>query len=328
MKAFIYEEYGSPEVLHLREIAKPTPKSNEVLIRIHATTVTSGDWRVRSLEVPFGFGLISRLVFGIIKPRNPILGSELSGVIEAVGKDVTKFKIGDHVFAFDGFGMGCHAEFKCLHQDGAMALKPVNLTWDEAAALSFGGTTALSFLRRGKLQLGEKVLINGASGSVGTAAVQLAKYFGAHVTGVCSTANQELVKSLGADHVVDYTKEDFTEASERYDIIIDTVGTAPFSRSKNLLKKGGRLLMVIADLPDMFQIPWVLMTSNRKIIAGPAAERAEDLQFLADISKEGAFKPVIDRRYPFDLIPSAHRYIDTGRKKGNVVIEVQQNLSY
>ncbi len=327
MKAFIYEEYGPPEVLHLREIAKLTPKSNEVLIRIHATTVTSADWRVRSLKVPFGFGLISRLVFGISKPRNPILGSELSGVIEAIGKDVTKFKIGDHVFAFDGFGMGCHAEFKCLHQDGAMALKPDNLTWDEAAALSFGGTTALSFLRRGKLLRGEKVLINGASGSVGTAAVQLAKYFGAHVTGVCSTANLELVRSLGADHVIDYTKEDFTKDSELYDVIVDTVGTAPFSRSKNSLKKGGRLLMVVADLPDMLQIPLVSMISNKRIVAGPAAERAEDLQFLADLSKEGAFKPVIGMRYPFDNLPSAHSYVDAGHKKGNVVIVLEPSVS-
>lgn len=325
MQVVIYKEYGSPEVLQLKEVVTPTPKNNEVLIKLHATTVTSGDCRVRSMTVPYGFGLMSRLFFGILKPKNSILGSELSGEIEAVGKDVTKFKIGDRVFAFDGVRMGCYAHYKCLHEDGAMAIKPSNLTWDSAAALSFGGTTALSFFRRGKLQRGERVLINGASGSVGTAAVQLAKHFGAHVTGVCSTANVELVKLLGADHVIDYTKEDFTNDSEFYDVIVDAVGTAPFSRSKNSLKEGGRLLSVVADLPDMLRIPWVSMTSSKRIVAGPAAERAEDLRFLADLAEAGKFKPVIDRRYSFQQIPQAHVYTDTGRKKGNVVITMEIN---
>lgn len=320
MKAVVYERYGPPEVLQLKELEKPTPKDNEVLIKTHATTVTSGDWRLRSLNVPVGFGFIMRLVFGISKPKQPILGSELAGVIESVGKHVRNFKVGDQVFAFSDAGMGCHAEYKCMPQDGAVVLKPPSLSYDEAAALSFGGTTALDFLRRGKLQSGERVLINGASGGVGTAAVQLAKHFGADVTGVCSTANVKLVRSLGASHVIDYTKEDFTQNGETYDVIVDTVGTAPFSRSKDSLTNGGRLLMILAGLPDMLEVPWVSMTSSKKIIAGPAAVRAEDLRFLARLAEAGEFKPVIDRRYPFEQIAEAHRYVDTGRKKGNVVV--------
>ena len=325
MKAIVYERYGPPEVLQLKEVEKPTPKDNEVLIKTHATTVTSGDWRVRSLSVPVGFGLISRLVFGISRPRQPILGTELAGEIESVGKDVNKFKVGDQVFAFSGASMGCHAEYKCMPEDGAVALKPPNLTYDEAAAISFGGTTALDFLRRGKLQRGERVLVNGASGGVGTAAVQLARHFGADVTGVCSTANVELVRSLGATHVVDYTKEDFTRNGETYDVIVDTAGTAPFSRSKASLKEGGRLLMVLGGLPDMLQIPWVSMTSSKKVIAGPAAGRAEDLRFLAGLAEAGEFKPVIDRRYPFEQIAEAHSYVDTGHKKGNVIITLERD---
>jgi len=205
-------------------------------------------------------------------------------------------------------------------EDGAVALKPANLTFDEAAAMSSGGTTALDFLRRGQLQRGEKVLINGASGGVGTAAVQLAKHFGADVTGVCSTANVELVRSLGAHHVIDYTTEDFTEQGATYDVIVDTAGTAPFSRSKRALKERGRLLVVLGGLPDLLHVPWVAITSHKKVIAGPAAWRAEDVRFLAELAEAGAFKPVIDRRYPFEQIAEAHRYVDTGRKKGNVII--------
>ncbi|MEX1211796.1 MAG: NAD(P)-dependent alcohol dehydrogenase, partial [Balneolaceae bacterium] len=228
-------------------------------------------------------------------------------------------------FVFSGAAMGCYVEYKCMPEDGAVALKPANLTYDEAAALSFGGTTALDFFKRGNLQSGDNVLINGASGGVGTAAVQLAKHFGAEVTGVCSTTNIELVKSLGADHVIDYTKEDFTENGRTYDIIVDTAGTAPYSRIKHSLKDGGRLLLVLGGLPQMLQIPWVWMTSNKKIIAGPASERVEDLHLLAKLAETGEFKPVIDRRYPFEQMVEAHRYVDTGRKKGNVVITLQQH---
>jgi NADPH:quinone reductase-like Zn-dependent oxidoreductase len=325
MKAIVYTQYGSPDVLKLQEVAKPAPKDNEVLIKIYATTVTSGDWRVRSLSMPIGFGLISRLVFGVLKPRQPILGTELAGKIAAVGKDVSNFKVGDQVFAFDGARMACHAEYKCMSADGTVALKPVNLTYEEAAAMSFGGTTILDFFRRGKLQSGEKVLINGASGCVGTAAVQLAKHCGAEVTGVCSTTNVELVKSLGADWVIDYTKEDFAKNGETYDVIVDMVGNAPFSRSKGVLKRGGRLLMVLAGLPDILQIPWVAMASSKKVIAGPAAEKVEDLHFLANLAETGAFKPIIDRRYPLAHIAEAYSYVDTGHKKGNVVITIEHD---
>jgi NADPH:quinone reductase-like Zn-dependent oxidoreductase len=320
MKAIVYERYGPPEVLELKEIPKPIPRDNEVLIKIRATTVTSGDWRVRSLDMPTGFGLISRLMFGISRPRQTIPGTELAGDLESVGKNVRKFKVGDPVFAFSGAGMGCYAEYKCMPEDGPVVRKTANMTYDEAAALSFGGTTALHFFRVGKLESGEKVLINGASGGVGTAAVQLAKHLGANVTGVCSTANIELVLSLGAHHVIDYTQEDFTENGETYDVIVDTVGTAPFSRSKGSLKENGRLLLVLGGLPDMLKIPWVSLTSRRKVIAGPAAERVEDLRFLAELAEAGEFKPVIDRRYSFEQMVEAHRYVDSGRKKGNVII--------
>ncbi len=320
MKAIVYDKYGPPDVLQLKEVEKPAPKDNEVLIRAHSTTVTSADSRVRSLNVPPGFGLISRLFLGVSRPRQPILGTELAGEIESVGKDVGNFKVGDQVFAFSGAGMGCHAEYKCMPEDGAVALKPPILTCEEAAAISFGGTTALYFFRRGKLQSGERVLVNGASGSVGTAAVQLARHFGADVTGVCSAANVELVRSLGATHVIDYSKEDFTHNGETYDVIVDTVGTAPFSRSKDSLREGGRLLMVLAGLPEMLRVPWVFMTSSKRIIAGVAPERAANLRFLAELAQTGAFRPVIDRCYPFEQIAEAHRYVDTGRKKGNVVI--------
>jgi NADPH:quinone reductase-like Zn-dependent oxidoreductase len=221
--------------------------------------------------------------------------------------------------------MGCYAEYKCMSQDGAVARKPAHLTYDEAAAISFGGTTALDFFRRGKLQRGETVLVNGASGGVGTAAVQLARHFGAEVTGVCSAANLELVKSLGANHVIDYTQEDFTKNGEAYDVIVDTVGTAPFSRSKGSLKERGRLLLVLGGLPDLLQIPWVWMTSRKRVLGGPAFGRPEDVRFLAELAETGEFKPFIDRRYRFEQIAEAHRYVDTGRKRGNVVITLEPN---
>jgi NADPH:quinone reductase-like Zn-dependent oxidoreductase len=267
---------------------------------------------------------MGRLVFGISKPRQPILGTELAGEVEAIGKDVRKFETGDQVFAFPGARMGGHAQYKCVPENSAVALKPVNLTFEEAAAISFGGTTALDFFRKAKLERGEKVLINGASGGVGTAAVQLAKHFGADVTGVCSATNVELVRSLGAQHVIDYTTEDFTNNGARYDVIVDTVGTAPFSRVQGSLKDGGRLLLVLGGLPDLLGAPWASMTSSKKVIAGPAAVRPDDLRFLAQLAEAGEFKPVIDRRYPFEQIVEAHRYVDTGRKKGNVVITLAQ----
>lgn len=320
MKAVVYEQYGSPDVLRFTEVPTPVPRDDEVLIRIEATTVTAADWRVRSLDVPAGFGLLSRLALGVTGPRQPILGTELSGVITAVGKDVTKFKQGDAVFASPGVRMGCHAEYTCVSQNAAVALKPANLSHDVAAALSFGGTTALHFLRKAKLIAGEYVLVNGASGGVGTAAVQLAKHFGATVTAVCSAANTDLVRSLGAENVIDYTNEDFTRNGHTYDVIIDTAGTAPFARSKASLRRNGRLLMVLGGMRDLLSIPWIALTNSRKVIGGTANPTASDLRFLGDLAERGEFTPVIDRRYRFDEIVEAHRYVDTGRKKGNVVI--------
>jgi NADPH:quinone reductase-like Zn-dependent oxidoreductase len=320
MKAIVCSGYGSPDVLQVKEVPKPVPGDKEVLIKVLATTVTAGDWRVRSMDVPTGFRLLARLALGIRKPRQPILGTELSGEIEAVGKAVTRWKPGDQVFAFSDLRMGCHVEWKCLPEDGSVVAKPANLTHEEAASLSFGGTTALTYLRKGKIQRGDKVLVNGASGAVGTAAVQLAKHFGAHVTGVCSGGNFELVRSLGADALIDYSKEDFTKNGETYDIIVDTAGTAPFSRSKRSLGKGGRLLQVLGGLPDLLRAPWISLTTDKKVIAGPQSPSPDDVRFLADLAEKGRLKPVIDRRYPFDRIADAHRYVDAGHKKGSVVI--------
>ncbi|MFN2239490.1 MAG: NAD(P)-dependent alcohol dehydrogenase [Thermoanaerobaculia bacterium] len=323
MKAVVYQQYGGPDVLRFTEVTTPVPKNDEVLIRIHATTVTAADWRVRSLSVPKGFGLISRLAIGVTGPRQPILGTELSGVITAIGKAVTKFKPGDAVFAFPGIRMGCHAEYRCMAEEAAVALKPANLSQDQAAALSFGGTTALHFLREAKLSAGEKVLVNGASGAVGTAAVQLARHFGAEVTAVCSAGNADLVRSLGADHIIDYTTEDFTRNGRVYDVIMDTAGTAPFARSSGSLREGGRLLLVLGGLRDLLSIPWIALTNSRRVIGGTAKEKSSDLRLLADLAERGEFTPVIDRRYRFDEIVEAHRYVDTGRKKGNVVITLE-----
>ncbi|TVR68886.1 MAG: NAD(P)-dependent alcohol dehydrogenase [Sphaerobacteraceae bacterium] len=322
MRAAIYTEYGPPEVIQVKEVEKPVPGDKEVLIRINATTITAGDWRARSLILPGGFGPVGRLIFGFRGPRQPVLGTELAGEIESVGKDVSRFKIGDQVFAYTSAHMGSHAEYRCMPEDGSVVLKPSNLSYGESAALSFGGTTALDFFRRGPLRKGEKVLVIGASGGVGTAAVQLARHFGAEVTGVASTANVELVRGLGAQHVIDYTSEDFTLNGERYDVIVDTAGTAPYSRSKNSLRKGGRLLLVLGTLTDLLTAPFISMTSDKKIVAGPATGRAEDLRFLAELAEAGEFRPVIDRCYPLDQIVDAHRYVDTGRKRGNVVIEI------
>ena len=323
MKAAVYQRYGGPDVVEIKEVENPVIRDHEVLIKIHATTVSSGDWRLRSLDMPSGLGMLARALLGFFRPRRPILGSELAGDIEAVGKAVTKFKIGDAVFAFPGSGLGCHAEYRAMPESGAIARKPASLSYEEAAALSFGGTTALDFLKnKGRIQRGEKILVIGASGTVGSAAVQIAKYFGATVTGVCSTANLALVTSIGADKVIDYTKEDLTKNGERYDIILIAAGTMSFSHCKDLLRKNGRLLMVLAGLPEFALMPWTALTSSKKVFAGPAAESVRDFLFIKELAEAGAFKPVIDRHYPLERIAEAHAYVDAGHKKGSVVITV------
>lgn len=320
MKAIVHDRFGSPDVLELKEVPRPVPKDDEVLIRVRATTVTAADWRARTRQAPEGFGFLARFFFGFFGPRKPILGTELSGEIESVGKSVSRFKPGDQVFAFAGADLGCYVEYKCMPEAGAVALKPPSLGFEEAAALSFGGTTALGFLKKARIEPGESVLINGASGGVGTAAVQLAKHFGAEVTAVCSTGNLALARSIGADEVIDYTREDFTKNGKTYDIIVDTADTAPFSRSRGSLNEGGRLVMVLATLPEILQAPWVSLTSDKKVIAFLPGWCTEDLRFLADLAERGRFKPVIDRRYPFQRMAEAHRYVDAGHKKGNVVV--------
>ena len=301
MRTAICTKYGSPDFVIIENRQKPTPKNNEILIRIHASTVSSGDCRVRGANTPSYYKPMIWLIFGIGKPRKSILGTELSGQIETVGKNVTKFKQGDSVFAMTGMKMGAHAEYITLSENGKIAQKPNNISYEHAAAIAFGGTTALHFFRKGNLQKNHKILIYGASGAVGTSAVQIAKHFGAEVTGVCSKTNMGLVKSLGADYVIDYASENFRNKNVRYDVIFDAVGKITKSSCKNVLAAGGKYVSV-----------------NK----GFASERIEDMQLLGELVQTGKLVPVIDKLYTLEQIVDAYNYADTGHKRGNIVIKI------
>lgn len=324
MKAIICTKYGPPEVLQITEVEKPKIKDDEVLIKIHATTVTAGDVKLRSSDFPFMYWLPSRLMFGLTKPKNQIPGCELAGEIVTVGKNVRNFKTGDQVFGYSGFTFGANAEYISLHKEGVLAKKPINMSFEQAATVPVGALTALHFLRRSIIQNGQKVLIYGASGSVGTYAIQLAKYFGTEVTALCSTSNLELVRALGANEVIDYTNEDFAKSKKTYDIIFDTVGKSSFSNCKRLLNKDGvYLLSAVWKLSVYFQAIWSNLISNKKAIFGVANMNNEDLNYIKALIEADKLKTVIDRQYPLDQIVEAHRYVEKGHKKGNVVINIR-----
>jgi NADPH:quinone reductase-like Zn-dependent oxidoreductase len=334
MKAVVYTEYGGPEVLQVKEMEKPAPKDNEILIKIQATSVNFGDLLARNFNkvsprefsMPAPLWLPTRLYFGLSKPKVNVLGAELAGEVESVGKNVTRFKKGDQVFGYPGQGMGAYAEYRCMPESGMVGSKPVNLSYEEAAVLPYGMIMALNLLRKANLQPGQKVLINGASGSIGAAAVQLAKYFGAEVTGVCGTPRLEFVKSLGADKVIDYTKEDFTRSGETYDLIFDILGKTSFSQCKSALKPNGRILYVSFKMKQLFQMLWTSTLSSRyagkKVICALSPENPEDLTFIKELVEAGKIKAILDRCFALKQVGEAHRYAESGNKKGPIAISV------
>ncbi len=334
MKAIVYTEYGAPDVLHVAEVQKPAPKDKEILIRVYAAPVNFGDIMARhfgsitpqKFSMPFLFWLLARASFGFTKPKITILGSEFAGEVEAIGKDVKRFKPGDAVFGYVGQAMGTYAEYLCMPEDGCVALKPANLTHKDAAAVPYGAIMALGLLRKVNVQPGQKVLINGASGGIGSAALQLARYYGAHVTGVCSTPRLEYVKSLGADVVVDYTKADFTQNGETYDLIFDVLGKCSFGRCKNLLKQNGRLLYASFKMKQLFQMLWTSMFSSRKVICALSSENPGDLIFIKELVEAGKIKSILDRCFPMEQAAEAHRYAESGQKKGSVMITMEKTL--
>ncbi len=323
MLAYSYTHYGSPEVIAQVTVPTPTPRPNEVLVRIYATTVSAGDWRARSLTMPTGLGLMGRLVFGVTGPRKQILGTEFSGVVEAVGAEVTRFQPGDAVIGFPGAMFGAHAEYITMPADGKLVAKPDSITYEEAAAIPFGGTTAYDFLvNKAKLQSGETVLINGASGSVGSACVQIAKHFGAHVTAVCSGKNAKMMESLGADRVIDYRVESIIETGVTYDMVVDAVGTLPWFRAQDAIRNGGKMVLIAGKTSDMLFGSLKAALKGRTMIGGVASESRDVLEAVVNLAKKGVFQPVIDRSYVFDQMKAAHVLVDSGRKRGNVVVTV------
>jgi NADPH:quinone reductase-like Zn-dependent oxidoreductase len=325
MKAWLCRRYGGPEVLELADVPRPIPEDDQILIKVLAAAVTSGDWRIRTLSMPRGFGPIARLAFGFTRPRHPILGPELAGIVEATGKAVTRFRPGDAVIAFPGIRQGAHAQYITIRQTGPIAAKPENLSFEEAASLCFGGTTALHFLRRAGVKSGDKVLVIGASGSVGSAMVQIARHFGAEVTGVTSGVNRDFVASLGATHVIDYTKNDYTTADRTWDIVADTVGATTFARVKPILAENGRYLAIAGDLPSVLAAMRKPGAGGKRILAGPAPETVEDVSQLAEWAAAGILRPVIDTIYDFPQMREAHARVATGHKTGNVVVRVSHD---
>lgn len=330
MKAIVYSEYGAPEVLRLAEVETPMPRDNEIRVRVRATSVTVGDLWARNFKaisprefsMPFPLWIPSRMFFGISKPRISILGSEFAGEVESVGKDVNRFKKGDAVFGYRGQSMGANAEYLCIPENGMVAHKPANMTHEEAAAVPYGALTALSLLRKVNVQAGQKVLVIGASGSIGSAAVQLAKYFGAEVTGVCSAAGLDFVKSLGADKVIDYTKEDFTQNGETYDLIFDIMRKSSFAKCGNSLKPNGIYLLASFKMKQVFQMLWTSMRGGKRVACALSGEKIEDLDFIKGLVEMGRLKSIVNKSYPLEQTAEAHRYAETGGKQGNVVITV------
>jgi NADPH:quinone reductase-like Zn-dependent oxidoreductase len=333
MKAIVYTEYGPPDVLQLKAVEKPAPMDNEILIRNHATTVNIGDIWARNFKemtpskftMPLPLWFPSRMYFGFTKPRVNILGSEFAGEVEAVGKNVKRFRKGDQVFGYRGQKMGANAEYLCMPEDGLVVIKPANITYEEAATVPYGALTALSLLRKANIQRGQKVLINGASGSIGSAAVQLAKYFGAEVTGVCGTPGLGFVKILGADKVLDYTREDFTKNGETYDLIFDILGKSSFSSSKSSLKQNGIYLLASFKIKQLFQMLWTSIMPGKKVICMLSSENPKDLIFIKELVEAGKIKSIIDRCYPLEQTAEAHRYVEKGYKTGSVIITMENN---
>lgn len=320
MRAAVYHRFGGPEVVQVAEVPKPVPKPDEVLIRVRATTVSMADYRMRSRDLPKGLGFLAPVVLGIFRPRRPILGMDLAGTVEAVGSAVTRFKSGDEVIGMPGPEFAAHAEYKAMRETAALALKPHNLDFEESAALVFGGQTALAFLRRNGVKAGDHVLINGASGAVGSAAVMIAKGLGTTVTAVCSGANADFVRKLGADHIVDYRSEDFAEAGRQYDAVMDCVGNAPFERVRTIVRPGGVVMLAVADLKGILGASRNAKRSGVRVDAAEVPPNAADLAELTRLAEAGVLRPVIDRRYTLDQIVEAHRYVGTFRKRGSLVV--------
>jgi NADPH:quinone reductase-like Zn-dependent oxidoreductase len=322
MRAAVYRRFGGPDTVRIEEVPPPPVGADDVLIRVHASTVSAADHRARSREVPRGLWLLAAVGIGALRPKRRVLGMDVAGVVAAVGADVSRFQPGDEVIAMLGANFGGHAEYARAGQGDAIARKPRNMTFEDAVTLVFGGLTARGFLEQADLAPGARVLINGASGAVGTAAVQLAKHAGAHVTGVCSAANRELVTSLGADRVIDYTTDDFTAETAAYDVIVDCVGNASFKRVGHLVKPGGALLLVIADLPALLRAPWLSGRTGKLVTANVGTPSAENLAFLVDLADAGHYRAVRDRTFELVDIAEAHRLVDTGHKRGSVVVRI------